>query len=400
MNRILNITSPTQAKLELEKIKVSSGGIESMYAKMNGICVKLENVSLAAANILKQEMLSLGGDAAVARGVVNGTIPVSEVILIGNEIKLRRLADKLAYQQHFKLPVIRQDIIRLLANRQGEAIGIRKINGKRLDLTQTQLIGVLNITPDSFSDGNRFLGKEQAFQQAKRMISEGAAIIDVGGESSRPGAEPVNAEQELERVIDVIRMIRQESDVLISIDTTKAIVAREAISAGADIINDISALRSDEAMVSVLQDFPETAVILMHMQGTPRTMQEKPEYEDTVREILEFLLERIDFCLQNGIERQRLMIDPGIGFGKRQSDNLIILQRLAEFHCLNCPVILAASRKSFISRIYASPAQEREAGTLAATALVHAAGVHLVRVHDVQNNFQMLQVLQAIRNAQ
>ncbi len=399
MNRILNITSPTQAKLELVKIKVSSGGTESMYAKMNSICLKLENVNLAAANILKQEMLSLGGDAAVARGVVNGTITVSEVILIGNEIKLRHLADKLAYQQHFKLPEIRQDIIRLLTNRQGEAIGIRKINSKMLDLTQTQLIGVLNITPDSFSDGNRFLGKEQAFQQAKRMIAEGAAIIDIGGESSRPGAEPVSVDEELERVIDVISMIHQENDVLISIDTTKAVVAREAISAGADIINDISALRSDTEMVSVLQDFPEIAVILMHMQGTPKTMQEKPEYEDTIREILEFLSERIEFCVRNGIGRERIIIDPGIGFGKRQSDNLIILQRLAEFHCLDCPVILAASCKSFIGRIYPSTVQEREAGTLATTALAHSAGIHLVRVHDVQKNYQMLQVLQAIRNA-
>ncbi|MDP8210498.1 MAG: dihydropteroate synthase [Candidatus Stygibacter australis] len=397
MNRILHIINSEQAQAELKKINVSSGGIESMYAKMNGLCLKLENVPLAAANILKQEMLSLGGDAAVARGVVNGTVPLSEVILMGNEQKLLRLAEKLVWQQYFKLPAIRKDILRLLKNFQGKDIGKREYNGKTIDLSQTQIMGVLNITPDSFSDGEKFLAKDAAVKQALIMIDEGAAIIDIGGESTRPGAAEVSAREEKERVIDVIREIRQESDILISIDTTKAEVARGAMKAGADMINDISALRFDPEMIKVLMEYPEAGVILMHMLGTPRTMQQKPEYEDTIREILEFLQERINYAVSNGISPERIMIDPGIGFGKRQSDNLLILQRLAEFHCLNCPVVLGASRKSFINRIYESKADEREEGTLAGTALGHNAGVHIIRVHDVKQSKRLLQVMQAVK---
>ncbi|MCF7912595.1 MAG: dihydropteroate synthase [Candidatus Cloacimonetes bacterium] len=400
MNRILTVINAEAAQSELKKINVSSGGIESMYPKMNGICLKLENVHLAAANILKQEMLSLGGDAAVARGVVNGTVPESEVILIGNEIKLKRLADKLAWQQFFKLPQIRLDILRLLQNRSGRAISNRIINGKPLDLHETQIMGVLNVTPDSFSDGNKYLEPEAALQQALKMEAEGAVIIDIGGESTRPGAAAVSAQEEIARVVEVIKKIRQHSKVIISIDTTKAEVARAALTAGADMINDISALRFDPEMIRVLQDFPQTGIILMHMQGTPQTMQQKPEYDDTIREILSFLGERIDYATSRGIERQRIFIDPGIGFGKRHSDNLIILQRLAEFHCLDCPVLLAASRKSFIGKIYVSTAEDREEGTLAATAMAASAGVHLVRVHDVKQNQRLLQVMQAVRNAQ
>jgi len=397
MNRILHIINSRQAQMELKKINVSSGGTESMYPKMSGLCVKLENVPMAAANILKQEMLSLGGDAAVARGVVNGTVPISEVILMGNAIKLRRLADKLAWQQYFTLPAIRKDIIRLLKNYQGDNIRIREYNGKALDMNQIKIMGILNITPDSFSDGKQFLAKDAAIEQAFKMIDEGAAIIDIGGESTRPGAAEVSVEEELERVIDVIAEIRAKSDIIISIDTTKAAIAMEALKAGADIVNDISAMRYDPEMVKVLADNPQTGVILMHMQGTPRTMQKKPVYEDTIREILDFLKERIDFAVSNGILRDRIIIDPGIGFGKRHSDNLLILQRLVEFHCLDCPIMLAASRKSFINRIYESEASDREEGTLAATAMGLAAGVHIVRVHEVKQNKRLLQVMQAVK---
>jgi dihydropteroate synthase len=399
MNRILTIVDDLAAQNELKKINVSSGGIESMSPKMNGICLKLENVHLAAANILKQEMLSLGGDAAVARGVVNGTVPVSEVILIGNELKLQRLAAKLAWQKFFKLPEIRQDILRLLKNRYGRAIISRTINGKTLDLQETQLIGILNVTPDSFSDGNQFLDQEAALRQAQKMIADGAAIIDIGGESTRPGAAEVSAKEEIDRVIDLIKKIRQHSNVIISIDTTKAEVARAALTAGADMINDISAMRFDSEMINVLQEFPGAGIIIMHMQGTPRTMQQKPEYDDTIREIQDFLAERITYAVSQGIKQERIFIDPGIGFGKRQSDNLTILQRLAEFHCLNCPVLLAASRKSFINNIYESLPEDRVEGTLATTALASAAGIHLVRVHDVKQNKRLLQVMQEVRKA-
>ncbi|MCF7920153.1 MAG: dihydropteroate synthase [Candidatus Cloacimonetes bacterium] len=397
MNRILVINDEKAAARELLKINVSSGGIESMAPKMNGICLKLENVRLPAANILKQEMLSLGGDAAVARGVVNGEVPVSDVILMGNAMKLQRLAGKLGYQQYFGLPQIRQDILRLLANFQGEKICEMNLNGRKLALKSTRLMGILNVTPDSFSDGNKYFEPQTAIRRGLEMSAEGAAIIDIGGESTRPGAESVSIEEELARVLPVIKGIRAESDVFISIDTQKAAVAQQAISVGADLVNDISALRSDEKMLEVLQEFPATGIILMHMQGTPQTMQQNPFYNDTIREITDFLAERIACCEAKGIERSRIIIDPGIGFGKRQEDNLLILQRLREFHSLDCAVMLAASRKSFLSRIYDAKADEREAGTLAVTAQAAMNGIHLVRVHEIKNNYQLLATLAAVK---
>lgn len=397
MNRILSINDADAASRELQKINVSSGGIESMFPKMDSLCIKLENVRLPAANILKQEMLSLGGDAAVARGVVNGEVPISEVILMGNTMKYRRLAAKLNYQTYFGLPKIKDDILRLIKNRKGEKFRKLDFSSKEIDLTQTQVMGILNITPDSFSDGNEYYSADKAVSHAEQLISEGASIIDIGGESTRPGAEEVTAEEELKRVIPVIKKLHSISDVVISCDTQKSEVAKAAIESGAHIINDISALGYDENMAEVIRQNPNVKVILMHMQGKPRTMQKAPHYDDVIREVTDFLAERINYCIENGIDRSRIIIDPGIGFGKRQEDNLMIMQRLSEFHCLDCPVLLGASRKSFIGRIYESSAQQREAGTLATTALAVQSGIHMVRVHNVLANHQLISTLSAIK---
>jgi dihydropteroate synthase len=400
MNRILSIYSDADAIRELKEINVSSGGIESMYPKMNNICLKLENVRIAAANILKQEMLSLGGDAAVARGVVNGELPVSDVILMGNSVKLKRLADKLSYQQFFGLPDIRKDILRLIANHQGKAISKLKINDRIIDLSQTRIMGILNVTPDSFSDGNLYYDKSKAYDRAMEMVEQGATIIDIGGASTRPGALKISAKEEISRVIQIIQRVKKNSEVFISIDTTSSEVAMEAINAGADIINDISALRFDGQMIKILQDNPKIAVILMHMQGTPQTMQQNPHYNDVIREISDFLNERIQFCLAEWIDSSRILIDPGIGFGKTANDNLLILKRLREFHTLNAALVIGASRKSFIGSIYQSEADQRLEGSLAATAQSYYSGAHLVRVHDVKENARLLQVLSAVRGAE
>ena len=397
MNRILCIRDEKTAERELLKINVSSGGIESMAPKMDGICLKLENVRLPAANILKQEMLSLGGDAAVARGVVNGEVPISDVILIGNAMKLKRLTAKLSYQQYFGLPHIRNDILLLLSNQQGEKFSSIELNGKNLDLSRTRIMGILNITPDSFSDGNIFFDTEIAIKRGLEMASEGADIIDIGGESTRPGAEGISAKEELRRVIPVIEGIRQKSDILISIDTQKAKVARSAINAGADIVNDISALLTDPEMVNVLKENEQIGLIMMHKQGTPQNMQNNPHYDDVIREVSDFLAERITFCNENDINSRRIIVDPGIGFGKRHEDNLMILQHLREFHCLDCVLLLAASRKSFIGRIYESEPSERNSGTLASSAIASQNGAHIVRVHEINNNRQLLATLAAIK---
>jgi dihydropteroate synthase len=259
-------------------------------------------------------------------------------------------------------------------------------------------MGILNVTPDSFSDGDRYTDKDKAVEHALQMVREGAEIIDIGGESTRPGAQPVSSAQELERIIPVLKAIRNKSDAIISIDTNKAEVAKQAILAGADIVNDISALRFDDKMIDVLNQFPNVPIILMHMQGTPRNMQKNPHYNDVIQEILTFLQNRIKFCQQNGINKDRIIIDPGIGFGKHYNDNVEILQKIGEFRSLGVPVLLGASRKSFLKKIYEEKAEKRLSGTLATTAWASWNKIEIVRVHDVKENFRLLQTLNEIES--
>lgn len=397
MNRILNISNLQDARSELQKIKVSSQGVEVMAPKFLEMSVKLTNVHVGAANILKQEMLSIGGDAAVARGVVNGIEKISDVILLGNTDKINKLIKKLENQSIFGLTEIRHDLKKLLSIRLVNEKQILKVGEKIIDLSSPKIMGILNVTPDSFSDGNKFLDTEKAVKKALQMIEEGADFIDIGGESTRPGAQKVELQEELDRVIPVIKKIRQKSDIPISIDTYKSEVAEAALAAGADLINDISALRFDEKMIEILQYNKSVPVILMHMLGTPQTMQKEPFYNDVIEEIIEFFQERIEYCIANGIDISRIIIDPGIGFGKRQEDNLEILEKLSEFKCFGVPVLLGASRKSFISRIYPSEAGERLEGSLAAAALGLEAGANIFRVHDVKAHKRFLQVWQQVR---
>ncbi len=397
MNRILNINSLQDAKRELEKINVSSQGIEVMAPKAIGLSIKITDVKVGAANILKQEMLSIGGDAAVARGVVNGKLEISDMILLGNLDKIKKLVKKLNYQTIFGLPEIKQDLLNIIDSLENPHTKFLNCNGSKLVLNETKIMGILNVTPDSFSDGNQYLDASKAVKHALEMIVQGADIIDIGGESTRPGAMKVNAEAELERVIPIIKELRNNSDILISIDTTKAEVAKEALQAGASILNDVSALQFDADMIKVLQNFPEVPVVLMHMQGTPETMQDDPHYKDVIEEILNFFKERINYCEENGISRKRIVIDPGIGFGKRQEDNLNILKKISEFKCLGVPIILGASRKSFIANIYDSDIEGRLAGSLASTAFAFNNNIEIIRVHDVLQQSRFLNVLKEIR---
>ncbi len=231
------------------------------------------------------------------------------------------------------------------------------------------------------------------------MIDEGADIIDIGGESARPGSEPVSAETEKERVIPVIKEIRKISDIPISIDTTKAIVAQEAIEAGADMINDISALRFDRKMIEIVVKY-DVPVILMHMLGEPKTMQSNPHYEDCVGEIKQFFEERIRFCTDNGVDRGKIIIDPGIGFGKRLQDNLNILRNLSTFTGLGCPLMLGASRKSFISVITGNKgaADKRIGGSLAAVFYAVRGGCRIIRVHDVAESIEAIKTIKAVES--
>ncbi len=248
----------------------------------------------------------------------------------------------------------------------------------------THIMGVLNVTPDSFSDGGVYLEVDSAIVGARSMVADGATILDIGGESSRPGAEPVPIDVELDRVLPVIRALKSEQlDIPISIDTTKAEVAQKALEAGAHIINDITALQGDPAMADVAAEM-DAGVILMHMKGTPRTMQQSPFYEDVVKDIYDNLEDWIDRSVDKGIEPNRIIIDPGIGFGKTTEQNIQILKKLSVFKQLNRPILIGTSRKSFIGKLLDLPVTDRVEGTIATVCWSIVQGADIVRVHDVK----------------
>jgi dihydropteroate synthase len=259
------------------------------------------------------------------------------------------------------------------------------------------VMGVLNITPDSFYDGGSYSSSGDAIERGLAMVEDGADIIDVGGESSRPGSRPVEADEELARVVPVIEGIKRNSDVLISIDTTKAAVAKAALGIGAAIVNDISAMRFDPEMAGMLAS-TNAFVVLMHMQGTPETMQINPRYTNTVDEIIDFLRERVEAGVAAGISCTRMMIDPGIGFGKRLEHNIKILRGLGALKRLGLPVLVGLSRKSFLGDILDMPAAERLTATISANAIAVVNGADIIRVHDVKEGRGTADVAFRLRN--
>lgn len=269
---------------------------------------------------------------------------------------------------------------------------------RQLPLSRPLVMGILNVTPDSFSDGGGYAEPGRAIDRALEMEQQGADIIDIGGESSRPGAEPVSAQEEKQRVIPVIEGIRRRSKIPISIDTYRSATASAALEAGADMINDISALRLDPDMAALAAQ-TKVPVILMHMLGTPKSMQDNPHYDNCVEEIVVFFKERVAYCKQSGIDKSKLIIDPGIGFGKRLADNIEILSRLAEFKALGLPVLIGTSRKSFINMLNPSdkPPRMRIGGSIASMVAAVLNGANIVRVHDVAETVEALKVVAALK---
>ena len=257
-------------------------------------------------------------------------------------------------------------------------------------------MGILNVTTDSFSDGGLFFDMGIAINHALEMEAAGADIIDIGGESTRPGAEPVLLEDELNRVIPVIEAIRSESDVCVSIDTYKADVAEKAITAGANIVNDISGLQFDESMANVVKN-NNVPVVIMHIKGTPREMQKDPHYDDLMQEVVAYFQERVEFCRQRGIKKGNIILDPGIGFGKRSQDNFELLRELKQIADLGYPVLSGPSRKSFIGLKLDLPVNERVEGTAAAVTASILNGAKIVRVHDVQEMKRVVTIADNIR---
>ena len=260
---------------------------------------------------------------------------------------------------------------------------------------ETGIMGIINVTPDSFSDGGKYANVEAAVMRAKQMVADGADIIDIGGESSRPGAEPITANEECRRVIPVVQALAEQFQIPISVDTYKAKVAREALSAGACVINDITALHGDPNMCQIIAD-AQAGVILMHMQGVPATMQKAPTYQNVVAEVHAWLTEVSSQAVDRGIDSSRIMIDPGIGFGKTFDHNLEILRHLMQFRGIGYPMLVGVSRKKFIGRILDLPVHQREEGTAATVAWSIINGANVVRVHNVAKMKQVAQVIDTI----
>ncbi len=262
---------------------------------------------------------------------------------------------------------------------------------------RTFVMGILNVTPDSFSDGGLYFEKSLAIERAKQMVEDGADIIDIGGESTRPGAEPVSLDEELNRTIPVIKVLAREIKVPISIDTYKSVVAEKAINAGASIVNDISGLKFDPEMAKVVAKH-KVPVVVMHIKGTPRNMQKEPFYENLILEIKQYLEDSINIALNAGVEKDKIIVDPGIGFGKTFEHNLEIIHKLSEFSTFGRPILIGLSRKAFIGKILNNaPAQERVEGTAAAVAISIMNGANIIRVHDVKQMVMVAKVADAIK---
>jgi len=396
--KIIKIKNWEEAVAIFKKIGVDPYGIDAMAQKTINLNVLIENQPCKIANVIKQEMLSLGGDAAVARGSVSCNIPVSDILIMGTVKQISVLTKKIE-KQPFGLSLIARDILEILANISRNEYSWKTSRRKITLGNKTLIMGILNITPDSFSDGGLFYSQQKAVEHGLQMAAEGADIIDVGGESTRPGAKSASAVIELKRVLPVIESLEKQVKIPISIDTKKTHVARQAITAGAEIVNDISALNGDKKMAKTIKE-TGAAVVLMHMRGTPQNMQKGDlVYADLMGEIIAYLKKSSEKALKAGIEKDCLVIDPGIGFGKRPEDNYKIIKNLSELKGLGMPVMVGTSRKSFIGKLTGGEPRQRLEGTAASVAAAIMNGCHIVRVHDVAAMKKVAAITDAILHA-
>jgi len=392
--RCLHITNAREAIHQMGKVGVDATGIKLMKDKSLHFNLKVEGIPPRTANLLKQEMLSLGGDAALNGRGLDCSAKWTDAILMGTQKQFEKLILKL--DQYPALQLLSQPLKETLRNifKTHYTIRCRKRTftlGRR-----TLLMAILNITPDSFSDGGLYFDKDKAITQGLRMVEEGADILDIGGESTKPGSKPLGLEEELHRVIPVIESLAKKLDVPISIDTYKSAVAQKAIEAGAEMVNDISGLHFDQNLAEVVAK-EDTPLVLMHMRGTPETMQKDVHYDSLFSEILQYLKDSIQRAESAGSDPEQIIIDPGIGFGKTVEDNLLIIKNLSEFRVLGKPILLGTSRKSFIGKILNAEVGERIEGSLASIAIGVLNGAHIIRCHDVPQAKKAIAIADAIR---
>ncbi len=380
------------SKKEVERLLIEMGcdekGVEIMAPKSDVLLVYAKNLDPRAANIVKQEFLSSGGEAAVPWEALDLSGDKSDILMMGTQVHYERVKEKLK-DQPFDLSVLADEIDESIKHHYSKA-------SLPWDHDGCEVMGILNVTPDSFYDGGEHNQVDEAVEEGIKMAENGADIIDIGGESTRPGSDRISVEEELERIVPVIEKLTEEIEAPISVDTYKPKVAEKAVKAGASIVNDVFGLRRDGMAEKIAElDVP---VIIMHMQGKPKDMQDGPQYEDVIGDISSFFLERAEFAKEKGVKEENIMIDPGIGFGKKLEHNLEIIDRLDEFTSLGYPVLLGASRKSFLGQILDKPAEERLFGSLAVAAAGVDKGASILRVHDVEETIDVVGTIESINS--
>ncbi|MBM3244166.1 MAG: dihydropteroate synthase [Candidatus Omnitrophica bacterium] len=399
--RILQLNNRNEISKVMQDIKVDPYGIKIMSPKALTFLIRIDSLSNIAANILKQETLSIGADAAIARDALTGRAKTTGCLLMGNMSQFNRLSQKLSYQP-FGLNKISLDLANSLSNYQKDSFNLG-LSRHRLKINSgmPRIMGIINLTPDSFSGDGLYqpqaishMPLEAIVDHAQKMISDGADIIDMGGESTRPQAKPVSLKEEIKRVVPAVKLLAKKIKAPLSIDTSKPQVAKIALDNGASIINDITGLKNTD-MLKVIARY-KAGVVIMHMKGNPRTMQKNPRYVSLIEEIIDFLDRSVNQALSYGILKSKIIIDPGIGFGKTTENNLEIIRRLKEFKVLGLPILVGTSRKSFIGNILQRIPSERIFGTIATCIIAAENGANILRVHDVAEVKQALKITERV----
>ncbi len=394
---LINPLSQKEIVSNFKSLAVHPEGIDIMDKKAVFYTFKIKSLSSPAANILKQEALSAGAELATAWSVIKDPDILTDAILMGTYRQIEIVSDKITAQQ-FGLSTVADELRASIKNLFHQHPVLRYKNAFLNFLDGPKLMGVVNVTPDSFSDGGKFFSTEAAVEHGMALYQGGADILDIGGESTRPESESISSEEEKKRVIPVIKQLREKIQIPISIDTMKADVAAEAIENGADIVNDVSAMSFDNTMPAVIKRYG-VGIILMHMKGTPKTMQVNPEYNDVVGEILSYLEQRARYAMEMGIGKEYIAIDPGIGFGKTIKHNLLILKNINAFRALGFPLLIGVSRKSFIGKLTNTDTVERLHGSIASAIWAATHGVDIIRVHDIKETKQALSMTHHIMDA-
>lgn len=392
--RPISINKLEEAIIELEKIGFPPSQAEKLATETMCFHLKLEGIHDAMIPHLEGMAHALATRLVIPPISSNHSMK-HDLLLSGTPSQMENLAATIENESP-ELHEISTELRRLLKNIRRTRFTI-PCRTKTLRLGERTLImGAINVTPDSFSDGGVFFQRDRAVARALEMVDEGADFIDIGGESTRPGSRAIDPEEELTRIIPVIKKVATQTDTPISIDTRRARVAREALEAGGQIINDVSALRSDPEMGDVVASY-EVPVVLMHMLGTPETMQQEIHYVSLFSEIIQYLKQSMDLACRVGVDAEKIIIDPGIGFGKTVDHNLAIIKHLYQFRILGRPILIGTSRKSFIGKILNLDVNQREEGTMASMAASILNGAHIVRVHNVRNAIRAARITDAIK---